>query len=405
MTTETTTQPTKPLKRRKNALQKTLAFSINTIIALAIIAAGALITQYLFLTAPQADKKPRDPQPALIRTAVLNPIDYQVRIEAFGSAEAARTINLQPQISGIITTITPNLTPGGYLEHNQTLITIDPADYEITRAARQADLAKAQASLDIELGKQNLAKREYQLLGKSASEEDLKLILREPQLKTAQANLETAQSALDSAELDLQRTTLTAPFNAVVKEKLTDIGAVASPNSPIASLIGTDEFYIRLLVPTRDLSWIFQGNNATPNVTISNNFAWGERTRTAKIKHLTTELDSGARMAQILVSVNDPLSLKPQNENAPALLLGMYTRNIIDGPILSDVYTIPTAALHDNNTIWILTPENTLDIRTITPIWKDKQQTVTRTNIQPGEQLIVSQIITPVQDMKLKLTQ
>ncbi|QQE13173.1 efflux RND transporter periplasmic adaptor subunit [Planctomycetota bacterium] len=400
-TTASPKQHTEP-KRKKNVFQSAIAITIQTLITLAIIAGGLFAAQYLFMTAPKADKKAREVKPVLVQTHAVNTTNFTVQIEAFGSVEAARSVNIQPQVSGIITHINQDLVPGGRIAKGSVICTIDPADYQITIKQRQADLIKSKNELAIEQGRRNVAQREYNLLNKSASPEDLKLILREPQLQTVEANILTAQSALESAQLNLDRTTIQMPFNAIVRTKNADLGTLASQSTNIASVVGTDEFWVRLLIPTRDLKWFINSDITDPQINIFNDFAWNGQSRDASLMHLVTDLDDGARMAQVLINVNDPLTIKSENANKPQLLIGMYVRANIQGSTLHDVFAIPNNSVHDNNTIWVLKPDSTLDIRTITPIWQDKNTTVFKNVLNNGEKLIVSQIITPIQDMKLQ---
>ena len=50
---------------------------------------------------------------------------------------------------------------------------------------RESAVAQAQAAHEMEIGQQAVAEREYQLLGRGATEEDRALMLRQPQLKSA----------------------------------------------------------------------------------------------------------------------------------------------------------------------------------------------------------------------------
>ncbi len=58
---------------------------------------------------------------------------------------------------------------------------------------RQSALERAKASFDLERGNQEVAKKEYEIAGNSFEGEATDLILRKPQLKTAEAEVTAAQ--------------------------------------------------------------------------------------------------------------------------------------------------------------------------------------------------------------------
>ena len=73
----------------------------------------------------------------------------------------------------------------------------------------------------------------------------------------------------------------------------------------------------------------------------------------------------------------------------------------ISGKTLSDVYSIPRAALRDNAYIWIVNDDDVLDIRRVTPVWRGPEVVLVRDGITDGERLVVSALANPVQGMKL----
>lgn len=71
-------------------------------------------------------------------------------------------------------------------------------------------------------------------LGDLIKDHDRELVLREPHLQEAQQTLAAAEAALAKARLDVERCKIRMPFNAVIKIKYADIGARASPTSPLS---------------------------------------------------------------------------------------------------------------------------------------------------------------------------
>jgi hypothetical protein len=73
------------------------------------------------------------------------------------------------------------------------------------------------------------------------------------------------------------------------------------------------------------------------------------------------------------------------------------------GERLRDIFVIPRTALRDGETVWLLKPDMTLDIRSVVPVWRDKETVVVTNALQTGDRLIVSDIAGPVAGMLLRL--
>ena len=107
-------------------------------------------------------------------------------------------------------------------------------------------------------------------------------------------------------------------------------------------------------------------------------------------------------MARVLIAVEDPLCLQQKNSRLKPLLLDEYVQVHIAGRELTGVFSIPRNALRDDSSIWIASPESTLDIRAVEVLWRDRQQALIRNNVKPGERLIVSDLAAPVNGMALR---
>jgi hypothetical protein len=75
----------------------------------------------------------------------------------------------------------------------------------------------------------------------------------------------------------------------------------------------------------------------------------------------------------------------------------------IHGENLTDVMVIPRTALRDQETVWLLNPDMTLDIRKVAPVWRDKDTVVIQNALHSGDRIIVSEVGAPVAGMQLRL--
>jgi RND family efflux transporter MFP subunit len=304
--------------------------------------------------------------------------------------------------------ISDDVVPGGIIQAGQKLMAIDHRDYEILVQQRQYEVARALKDLKLEQGNQAIARQEYELLGEEISEEDRELVLREPQLASAQAAEESAKAALKKAQLDLSRCDIVTPFNAIIQDKHVDLGATVSLNTNLVTLIGTDEAWVEVKVWIDKLKWLtIPRRNGEPgsSVKISNILAWGTgRCRTGRVVCLIGELETQGRLARLLVAVDDPFCLKPENRDQPQLLMGSYVSAEIQGRILSSVFPIKWTHLRgENNQVWIMDDEGKLEIRSVRAVFSDVDQVYVVEGLTEGEKLVVTDIAAPVEGMPLRV--
>ena len=380
---------------------------IRFLLPLLILAAGGSGAAYFLNNRPKARQRPAERRVALVEVMRLAPSRQRVVVRAMGTVRAARTIVLRPRVSGQVVQVSPELLPGGLFEAGQRLLQIDPKDYELAERQKAGDVAKAQCDLKLETGRQSVAKREYELLGQSVQQQDQELVLRKPQLAMAQAAVAAAEAGLQKAKLDLARTDVRAPFNAMVQSKQVDPGSQVSPTTQLATLVGTDEYWVQASIPVDQLKWITSpqssGQEGSP-VRIFNECGWGPGVaRVGYVTRLSADLEPEGRMAKLLITVNDPLGLESPGVNPPVMLIGMYVRVEIQGNELEGIFSVPRTALRDGRQVWIMGPNDTLEIRKVKIVWRGRDRVLVGNGLGAGDRMITSNLATPVEGMPLRI--
>ncbi|MEM9017229.1 MAG: efflux RND transporter periplasmic adaptor subunit, partial [Verrucomicrobiota bacterium] len=192
---------------------------------IALLALAAWVSLGLLKTPPKAKReKPKTKAPR-VSVVPLSRSNEPVTIRAFGSVMAARELTVRAQIRGLITEAHPHLVPGGTLKQGESIVRIEPTDFEIAVQRAEAALTEAKVECEIEHGRQIVAKREWELLkGKNGDPSSSGLALRKPQLQKVEAALAKAKAELDEAKLDLERTNVKVPFDAVVIREAVESG-------------------------------------------------------------------------------------------------------------------------------------------------------------------------------------
>jgi RND family efflux transporter MFP subunit len=372
------------------------------VLCLMIVAAGLVLAEYIKKTAPKAQRRPPDRNIPRVETMALFPGDHQVVVSAMGTVAPAREMTLKSRVSGQVQSVHPEFVAGGIVVRGQRLIKIDPQDYQLALARKESEVINSQYELKVELGFQDVARREWSLLNKGtpADAADEELALRKPHLAKARSDLAAAQAELEQAKLNLARTDITAPFNAIIQETYVEIGSQVSTQDALADLVGTDEYWIRVALPVDRLRWIRLPSNRPETGALAVVHFRGYK-RDGHVIRLLGDLEPQGRMARIMVSVVDPLG-RGDRESGQPLLIGEYVRVEIQGETLTDVYRIPRSGLRDNNTIWLVAADETLQIKPVDMAWSDDRHVLIRDRIAPGDRLVVSDLAAPVDGMPVE---
>lgn len=375
-------------------LRRILKTTVMILAPVLVLGASIAAAAYLITTAPETERVPEERRAPAVETLALDPTGIQRVVQAYGTVMAAQEVDLSPEVSGRVVEIHPALQPGGIIGADEMIIRLDPQEFEYALARAEAELAEVVAALEVERGRQLVAEREWESFGRDLPESELgkALMLRKPQLQQAEARIASAQSAVNRAKLDLMRTEIRAPFNSLVVRESVDIGQHISPNETIASLVGTEKFWVQASVPATALSAVLDAaRDGEAQVQVYSDVHTASQPATAGrlVRHLG-QVDPEGRMAQVLVEIVDPLALTAGSGSRVPLPLNTYVRVEIDAGLLPNVVPIPRVGLRENSELWVADAANTLQTREAEVVWRQDDQVAVRDTFEPGDRLIVS---------------
>ncbi len=388
------------------------------ILIAAVIAAAILIE-----TRPEPKRAQATQRGVLVETIEVQEESHQLNVRAQGTVIPAREVVVRPQVSGKVVALHEELRPGGLINSGERLFQIERADFEIAVRERKTALEEAKAKLALEKGRQKVAHREWELYRDQLSgmSSNSSLALREPQLQSARAAVEAAKARLKRSRLDLDRTTVKAPFEAFVQKESVDLGQIVDPQSGAVTLIGTDAFWVRASIPVDKLGYVkVRGLNAAEGSNAVIRYDRGEGTSTwqGEVIELLTDLDSAGRMARLLIEVPDPFGLEAASDNPePEMENGAHVgAHVPKGPLLVDSYVavevrgerqeqlieLPRKAVRNGDEAFVYTAEERLDIRELEIRWRREETVLVATGLEGGEQVVTTRIATPIRGMKLR---
>jgi RND family efflux transporter MFP subunit len=377
-----------------------------TICAAILLAAVAAVTG-IFSTEPRAERSSASKQTAMLVDVIpAQRGTFRPLIVAMGTVRAEQEIELSPRVSGEIVSISGSFTPGGFVEEGETLLQIDPADYQANLLQRQSELRQASADLELELGRQELAKQDYEDLKGTISSEYETLVLRAPQLNIARARVEAAEAAARRAELDLERTRIRAPFAAHILSREANVGSQVGPGEALGRLVGIESYWVEAAVPVSNLRWIeFPQDAGAPGASarVRNRAAWPEGMfREGQVHSLIGALEDETRLARILVTVPDPLAHDPGSAGLPPLMVGSFVETGIEGKLIEGVIRIASDYLRQNDTVWV-NESGVLRIRPVEVVFRDQEYAYIGAGLDEDDLVVTTNLATVVDGAPLRL--
>lgn len=374
-------------------------------ICIGILVIAMAITAVIFLTEPEAKS-----EGATIETAMLVDVvpvkqgTFEPVIVATGTVRPVEDVNLSPLVSGQIIRRDPAFAPGGFVRKNQVLLQIDPADYRNTLEMRKSEFMQSQTTLDTEMGRQQIAEQDLQLItddslfgGNPLTEEERQLVLRKPQLNAVKASIGGAKASMEQARLNLERTTIRAPFDAHILSQNVTNGSQVAQGDDLGRIVGTDYYWIIATVPVSKIQWLSFPNGDSENgsqVKITNSTAWGpDAFREGYLDKQIGALEDQTRLARVLVKVPDPLANTEGAKGKPKLMIGTFVEvNLMADPV-ANVVRLNRDHVRSNNTVWVM-KDGKLEIRKVEIVMTDDVYAYIRKGLEDGEKVVVTDLST-----------
>jgi RND family efflux transporter MFP subunit len=189
---------------------------------------------------------------------------------------------------------------GNSVSKGTLLARLDKKDFELALKREMAALAALKARLDLAEYEFNRARS---LSKKQAVSEQL-LRQREAERDALLAEREERQIAVAQAQRQLDKTDIHAPFNAVVLERLGQIGELANPGTPLLRIVDTDHLELAAKLSSDQAEALRQSvqsinpadktpEHVTGNATLA--FINGEQRYPVTLRVITPALDTQAR--------------------------------------------------------------------------------------------------------------
>jgi len=388
---------------QKNRRMVPLRYVLTPIVII-LVAIFCLIV--FTVLSPKPAKKPAIIKAPLVEVKNIERQNIRFIIASQGSVLPRTQTNLVSEVSGQITSVNEKFNVGGFFTKGEVLLSIDDISYQVVLLQAQSRLDAAKAVLVEEQARKDQAEDEWLLTGKTLSQAPV-LALRLPQLQKAKADIKAAKASITDAELKLARTKITAPYDAIVKEKQVDIGQYVSTGSTLAKTFAVDYAEVRLPIKQRDVDFLnlpkINGKSASASkVDIYYKLSGTEHSWLSNLTRYEGEVDSRSRVHYVIAQIDDPYSILSSSAHQE-LRIGTFVNAKISGKEVKDIVTIPRDALHGANQLYLVDQDNRLHIQEIKVLRNDADYVYSHDTFAAGLRLITTQMEAPVEGMALRI--
>lgn len=368
----------------------TRGFKRATLIAVLLLGAVVLAVLMSSLKQPPT-RRELPPQSPLVEVLELRTSDENLEVVSQGTVRPRTETVLSAEVSGAITGISTKFIAGGLFQAGETLLRIDPTNYEV--AVDQAEALVAQRQIEFD-GASKLRSSGYRAESEYAS---------------AAAALASAKAELTRARRNLERTYIRLPYEGIVRAKEVDLGQFVNPGTRLGVAFATDVAEVRLPLTDQDLAFVelpeagkisAAGDAPGPAVVLSAVQKGRLKEWNGRLVRSEGVVDEKSRVTYAVVRIEDPYRLHSDGVPLP---VGTFVTARIDGAGLAGVIRVPRAALRGSDELLIVDAENQLRIRKVGVVRTDKQYAYISDGVTDGERISITPIAAPVDGMSVRV--
>lgn len=295
--------------------------------------------------------------PVAVAQAEVGPIASYYRATA--SLEAEKEAEVLARVSGLVAAIM--VEEGDAVREGQPLLRIENDEYRLRveqAAARTRQVAAAFERLSQMRAEQLASEQEYE---------------------TARADLASAEAEEGLARLNLSYTTVAAPFDGVVTQRLVDPGRNISIGAPLFRVVSVQPLLARVHVPSREFRQL-QLNQAVQLVLDST-----REQMQGRITLISPVIDPSTGTIKVTVEVSDyPAGTRPGDFAEVRIVTELRERAVL-------VPRVAVVTERGESVVYVASPadEPTAERRLVTVGFADDDRIQILSGVEAGDQVVV----------------
>ncbi|WP_127144333.1 efflux RND transporter periplasmic adaptor subunit [Pelagibacterium montanilacus] len=398
-----------------------LSALVRIVIALAIVGAAGYQAISWISDRPEPPARQNRERTFTVAAADAAFGTHRADISTYGQVATASTVGLRSQVQGRVVSVSDAFAVGNRVSEGDVLVEIDAFAYEGALIEAQANLANAELTLSEArqaraLEEQNIETAEAALEAaqtdlerarslvqsgaatqqtvdtraltvaerrQALNERQSNLFTLDAEITRAAAAIEQARWQVETAQRDLESTTIRAPFDGVVTERLVTAGGFVSANEEMGGLYDVSALDVSFTVSDRQYGQLSAaGLEGRPLV-----IRWD--IDAAPVDVPGTISRTAAQVESSTGGVTLFASLDPQQ--ASRLRPGAFVSVAIEGIAHEDTLRIPETAVYDDDHIYVIR-EGRMARADVEIVARDNAHLIVDADIAPGERIITTRL-------------
>jgi multidrug efflux system membrane fusion protein len=380
---------------------------MKALLPIIILIAAVCVAVIMNNLRPEPEKTPVVKAALAVNTQTIFPSDVSLIVSSQGVVKPRTRTMLISEVSGTVLEVSEQFIVGGRFQAGDVLLRLDPSDCEVALERARAQEISKNAIFELEKARSVQAKKEWAMTGRSEEEAPL-LALRKPYLAEATANLLQAQAEVRQAQIKLERTTIRAPYSGIVSKKHVDVGQYVTSGVQLGETFAVDFVEIRLPLTEKDLSLInplfWQNMGDNKKVTLKGSVNGQQAEWTATLMRSEGFINELNRSQYLVARVSDPYNIVNNNTFDSPLLVGTFVTATFKGKTLKNVMSIPRGALLRGSKVAVVDDSQRMSIKSVTLKFSDEDYYYVHDGLDPGVEIIVSAVGTPVEGLNLEIS-
>jgi membrane fusion protein, multidrug efflux system len=320
------------------------------------------------------------PPPMPVAVIDARPIRVPTFVEAVGTAEGAREVEVRARVAGILQR--QLYREGEVVGAGAALFQIERAGFEIALEQARAALAQAQAQHEQATRESNRLKplAEEQAIPRRDYDQAVSA------LRAADAGLMAARSRVREAELNLGYTRVTAPIAGVVQRAQRSEGTLVSPSadaSLLTTIAQTNPIRVRFALSEAEAAQLRASRGQQVRVLLADGRLYE---RPGKLDYAGSVVDARLGTVQMRAEFANPEGV---------LLPGQFVRvQLVTGE--SEAYLVPQAAVmsgEQGRFVWVIGPQGQAAPKPVQTAQWQGSDWVIRSGLAAGDKVIVDNLI------------
>ncbi|MGB5746611.1 MAG: HlyD family efflux transporter periplasmic adaptor subunit [Desulfobacterales bacterium] len=419
---------------KKGGLFKTIRVFVVIFIAL-------VLAVVLVIMRPKAQRQVPVDKGLLVEVLPAKAENINMVVESFGTVAPRESLKLVAQVRGPIVAIDPAFKEGGFVQKNTRLIQIDPRTYSLAVERRNVQIRQAEAELKrlaqeainlqarvkIAGSDVKLAKNEYLRLKKLidrkviaqsqldkaeqaylASQERLQalnnqLALVDPQKEQLIAARDMTRVMYQEAKLDLERSSIVAPFEGWVLEKAIEVGQHVGIGQQLGKIYSAGQLDIEVRIPSKDLKWFLDDMGIEAPILADVVFKHGgsENIWSGRVARIKAMMDQRTRTLPMVIEV-DETRITSQQKNSFRLRPGMFVTVRIKGKKIQNVFVLPRYLVYPGDVVYTV-KDDTLKSNSVKILRGYEDTVIIGEGLSEGGLIVKSPLSSPSEGMRVRL--